>query len=232
MDRIHRNILIFQEDLGKLIIHIRQGLQQVGPMLGNLLFELLRDLRYPAAHSVLSLKVAGLLSDQVANACEVILLSDGQLHRLGGQTKLLPDLAEHQKGIGTVSIQLVDEDHSRNLVSLHLPVHGDRLALHSAHAAADQNSAVQDPQGALHLDGEVNVARSVDQIHVEILVVGFPGAVGSCGGNRNTFLPFQLHVVHLRPDTILPPHLVNGVNAPCVKQDALCQRRLAAVYVS
>ena len=51
----------------------------------------------------------------------------------------------------TCTIELVDEGQSRHVVTPHLTVHRDGLALHAADAAQHQYRAVQHPQRPLHL---------------------------------------------------------------------------------
>ena len=51
-------------------------------------------------------------------------------------------------------------------VALHLPVDGDRLALHALARVEHEDRAVEHAQRALHLDGEVDVARRVDDVDV------------------------------------------------------------------
>ena len=50
------------------------------------------------------------------------------------------------------------------LIVVSLTPNGLRLGLNAALCAEDGHRAVQHAQGALHLDGEVNVARGVDDV--------------------------------------------------------------------
>jgi hypothetical protein len=49
--------------------------------------------------------------------------------------------------------------------------------------------------------------------------------------NGNALFAFQIHRVHLGADPVLAAHIVDGVDATRVKQDAFRERRLATVNV-
>lgn len=55
-------------------------------------------------------------------------------------------------------IHFVDEGYPGNVVPSHLPVHRRSLALDACDRAEYENGTVQHAQGALHLNGEVNVS--------------------------------------------------------------------------
>src|SRR5690606_4403036 len=60
-------------------------------------------------------------------------------------------------------------------------------------------------------------------------VVTLPLAVGRRGLDRDAFLTFQVHVVHLRADAVLALDVVDGVGLSRVEEDALGERGLARV---
>ena len=66
--------------------------------------------------------------------------------------------------IGARAVHLVDKSKPRNLVFVCLAPYCFGLGLHPAHRTEYRAGAVEDAQRALHLDGEVNVARSIDNI--------------------------------------------------------------------
>ena len=80
------------------------------------------------------------------------------------------------------------------MIALHLAIDRHRLGLHAADGAEHQNGAVEHAQAAFHFDGEIDVARGVDQIDrvalpfhlVQALVIVIP------------LFAFQVHVVHGR----------------------------------
>jgi hypothetical protein len=67
------------------------------------------------------------------------------------------------------AVELVDEGDAGHVVAAHLAVDGDRLALHTGDTAQHQDGAIEHAQGPLHLDGEVDVARGVDDVDVEVV---------------------------------------------------------------
>lgn len=77
----------------------------------------------------MTLIIDGFPSNQIDNAPEFILDADRNLNGSGWHPQLGSDLVDHTPRIGTSSIHFVDERDSGNIVSPHLPVNGDRLAL-------------------------------------------------------------------------------------------------------
>ena len=59
-------------------------------------------------------------------------------------------------------------------VAVHLAIDGVALTLNAGHRAKHENGAIQHPETSLHLDGEVDVARGVDDVDVVVL----PATVG------------------------------------------------------
>ena len=88
----------------------------------------------------------------------------------------------------------------------------------------DRDRAVQHPQGALHLGGEVNVPRSIDDVYPMVV----PEAGGSSRGDCDASLPLLHHPVHGRCAFVNLAELV--VDAGVV-QDALGGRRLTRIDV-
>ena len=64
----------------------------------------------------------------------------------------------------THDIHLVDECHTGNVVGISLTPYVLRLRLYTTLCTEHADSAVQYTQGTLNLYGEVNVARSVDDV--------------------------------------------------------------------
>ena len=91
------------------------------------------------------------------------------------------------------------------------------------HDVADD--AVEHAQGPLHLDGEVDVPRGVDDVDVVLVPLG----VGRGGGDGDAALALELHRVHRRADAVLAANLVDRVDPVRIKEDALGQRGLARV---
>ena len=92
--------------------------------------------------------------------------------------ELLAQLLADAERVRARAVELVDERDARHLVAAHLAVDGDRLRLHAGDAAQHQDRAVEHAQRALDLDGEVDVARGVDDVDV----VPWPRLVQVIGG--------------------------------------------------
>mmetsp|Transcript_41351 Transcript_41351/g.66792 ORF Transcript_41351/g.66792 Transcript_41351/m.66792 type:complete len:215 (-) Transcript_41351:147-791(-) len=134
---LDRDLIGLEEDLSKRVVKVGQRLQELVPVLGNLVSHLCRNVSNAVALAVHSLEVARLLRHQVANTYEVVLLADWQLDWLHCETKLCSDLSQHVEWIRAITIKLVDEDDTGHPVALHLPIDGDGLALDPADAAAN-----------------------------------------------------------------------------------------------
>ncbi len=80
-----------------------------------------------------------------------------QLHRYGIATELRLNLLDDVLRISTGSVKLVDESQTRNLVSLHLAINGQRLSLNSTDRAKYENSTVENAQTAFDFDRKVHV---------------------------------------------------------------------------
>ncbi len=60
--------------------------------------------------------------------------------------QLFAQLFDHAVRVCTGAVHLVDEGNARNLVSLHLAVNRDRLALHATDATEHQHRTVENAQ--------------------------------------------------------------------------------------
>ena len=87
------------------------------------------------------------------------------MHRVVAE--LLLQLAGDALVVGAGWSILLTKAMRGTLVALHLPVDGDRLGLHAGDRAEHEDRAVEHAQRALHLDGEVDVARGVDDVDVD-----------------------------------------------------------------
>ena len=102
----------------------------------------------------------------------------------------------------------------------------DRLGLRldAALCAEYGHSAVQHAQGALNLNGEIDVAGSVDQ--VDLMTAPFTGRCSR--GDGDAALLLLLHPVHRRHTFV---GLANAMGTAGVIQDAFGRSRLAGVNV-
>ena len=127
--------------------------------------------------------------------------------------------------VGADAVHLVDEAHARHVVLVGLTPHGLGLRLNASNRVEHGDGAVEHAQRALYLDGEVNVARGVDDVDAVVV----PDTRGGSRGDGDTTLLLLGHVVH-RGCTVV--HLTDLVALACVIQDALGRRGLTSVDVS
>src|SRR5207302_2747620 len=85
--------------------------------------------------------------------------------------------------------------------------------------------AVEDAQRTLHFDGEVDVARGIDDVDAVVA----PERRGSSGGDGDAALLLLDHPVHGGSAVV---HLTNLVGAAGVIQDALRRRGFTRVDMS
>ena len=189
-------VLVLEETLHQLLVDAGDRLDQGGAVLGGLVGQIGRDVdrrrwrpgpsrRWPSPHLRLHL-------DQVDDADEVGLGADRELDHghVGGEPVL--DRVEAEVEVGAGAVELVDEADPGHAVAVGLAPHRLGLGLHTGHAVEDGHRAVEHPQRALHLDGEVDVARGVDDVDPVVV----PEAGGGGGGDGDAALLLLVHPVH------------------------------------
>src|SRR5262249_30776252 len=126
--------------------------------------------------------------------------------------------------VGPHAIELVHEGDARHPVAIRLAPHRLRLRLDPANAAEDRHRTVEHAQAALYLDGEVDVARRVDDVHAGVA----PEARG--GGRRDGDAALLLlhHPIH---DGRALVYFADLVADPRVIEDAFGGRGLAGIDV-
>ena len=90
--------------------------------------------------------------------------SDGQGNddRFGAES--IFDLIESAVKVGSFSIHLVDEGDAGNVIFIRLPPDGFTLGFDSFSGREDDDTAVEDAQGAFDFGSEVNMTGRVDEI--------------------------------------------------------------------
>ena len=228
-DRV--NLVVGRLLLGEKLLHQAVGIHRqrlehlVAGLLGGL-FEPGGDLLAADGLAVLAVEVASLHRHEVDHSLELVFLANRDLHRHRIGTELVAELLDDAVIVSTGAVHLVDERQPGHLVALHLPVDRHRLALHAADGAEDKDRAVEDAQATLHLDGEIDVARGVDEVDVAVVPLHARGGTG----DRDPALPLEIHVVHGRAITAAL-HFLDAVDTAGVKEDALGEGRLAGVDV-
>jgi hypothetical protein len=207
-----------------LVVVGEQLEQPVPPLLGQLLVLVGdRPVLPGLAHAVARPVVAAHL-DQVDDAVEVALDAPGQLQHRRGRPQPVHDHVDGAVELGPDPVHLVDEADPRHPVGVGLAPDRLRLGLHAADRVEHGHGAVEHAQGALDLDGEVDVAGRVDQVDPVVA----PLAGGGGRGDGDAALLLLLHPVHDRGALMDLAHLVGAAR---VVQDALGRGGLAGVDV-
>ena len=167
--------------------------------------------------------------DQIDHALEVLFRSDRQLRGQGTRTEALLDHIHATQKIRAAAVHLVDIANTRHAVVVGQTPIGFRLRLHARHAVEHHHGPVENPQRAVDLDGEIDVARRIDEI--DFLVAPKCGHGGAL--NRDAALLFLFEIVggRRRLQILGIVNVDDGVLTPRVVQDALRRRRLAGVDV-
>ncbi len=124
--------------------------------------------------------------------------------------------------IGAEDVHLVDISQARNMIVVGLAPDGFRLGLDAALGAEQRDSAIQHAQGTFDFNGEVDMARRVDDVDA----LAFP--LGGCrsGGDRDATLLLLLHPVHGGSAFM---DFADFVDLARIEQDPLGRRGLAGV---
>src|SRR5262249_35703909 len=163
----HRNVRLLALEIGghHVVIELDRGLYELLAIFLRLLGKLGRDF------DVVILRAERLFvpndadhADKIDDALELAFGADRQLnrHRLGA--KAIDDILQALEEVSADLVHLVAEDDARNLVAI--PLAPDRLGLRLDALVGIEHAygAVEDAQRALHFDGEIDVARRVDDV--------------------------------------------------------------------
>src|SRR5262245_49923601 len=164
------------------------------------------------------------LVDQVDEPAVLVLAADRDLHRdrMGAQT--LTHQVDALVEVRPDAVHLVYVDHPRDAILVGLAPHRLGLRLDARHRVEDRHGAVEDPEGALDFDREVDVAGGVDDVDAAVA----PEAGRRGRRDRDAALLLLHHPVHRRGAFV---DLADLVRPPGVVEDALGRRRLARVDV-
>ena len=189
---------LFEVLLHELFAGLSNSLNQLSAVLLSLLNQVSRNVLnlVRSTHAHVTLGVAGpdvcLHFEQVNNTEEVALSADGELNNQRTCAQAVDDGLNGEVEVSTHLVHLVDEADTGDIVLVSLAPNGLRLGLNTFLAVEHSNCAVEDAQGALNLNGEVDVTGGVDNVDLVVL----PEAGGCCGGNGNTSLLLLSHPVH------------------------------------
>jgi len=165
---------------------------------------------------------------QVNDALEILFGTDGQLNgaRIGPED--LANLAHYVQVVAAHAIHLVDIGNAGHLVLVGLTPHGLALGLYSADSAEGGDSAIQHAKRTLHLDGEVHMPRSVNQVNLVLATVIVPERGRCSAGDGDSPLLLLLHPVHGCGTLMNLSHLMGQAR---VVQDTLRCGGLAGINV-
>ncbi len=173
-DHVGGDGFLLQHQHHQVLVEVGAGVQQLGAVLLRQLHHVLGDGLHAHVLAQVVVVDVGVHLDQVDDALEGILSADGQLDGHGVALQAVVDHVQNVEEIGAHDVHLVDVDHAGHAVVVGLTPHSLRLGLHAALGAHDGHRAVQHAQGTLHLDGEVHVARGIDDVDTGLgeLVLG------------------------------------------------------------
>src|SRR5690606_24719115 len=169
--------------------------------------------------------------DQVDQALEVGLGADRQIQYRRRGTETVDDRLHAVVEVGPGAVELVDVAHARHAVLLGLAPHGFGLRLDAGNAVERGDRTVEDAQRTLDLDGEVDVAGSVDDVEAMLLALAVIGAPeGRRRGRRDgdPALLLLLHPVHRRGAVV---DFADLVGLAGVVEDAFGRGGLAGIDV-
>ena len=219
-------LLALEVELHHVVVVLGDGLDQpVAPLAGGL------DVRGRDVDGVVHLALLGVVGqssafmrDQVDDAAEVGLGADRELQDQRHGVQPRDDHVDAAVELRADAVHLVDEADARHVVAVGLPPDRLGLRLDAGDAVEHGDGAVEHAQRALHLDGEVDVARGVDDVDGVVV----PLAGGRGGRDGDAALLLLLHPVHRGRALVDLTDLVVDAG---VEQDPLGRGGLARVDV-
>ncbi|SCG10058.1 hypothetical protein GA0115255_126693 [Streptomyces sp. Ncost-T6T-2b] len=223
-------LVALQVQLHHGVVVLGHGLEELAAPLGGGLLEVVRDL-----DDVVHLALGGLFGvheglhrHEVDNAREVRFGADGELHDDRGRAEAVHDHLDAAEEVRTGAVELVDEADTRHAVAVRLTPDSLGLRLDARDTVEHGDGAVEDAERTLHLDGEVDVTRGVDDVDGVVNIVERPVAGRRGGRDRDAALLLLLHPVHRGSAVVDFTDLVAHTG---VEEDPLSGGRLARVDV-
>ncbi len=224
-DLVGRDLLVLEELHHQVVVVLGARLDHVVAVHLGVIGELGRDLADGGVDALVVLvEEDGVHLDEVDDADEAVLGTDGELdgHGAGAETVAhhLHDVVE----VGAAAVHLVDVGDAGDAVGVGLAPHRLGLRLDATDGAEHGDGTVEDAQRALDLDREVNVPGRIDDLNAMVL----PERSRRGGRDRDAALLLLDHPVHGRRAVV---DLADLVRAAGVEQHALGRGRLAGVDV-
>ena len=113
----------------------------------------------------------GVVGEQIGDAVETRLRTDGKLDRVGVRAEHLADLGECAIEGRTFPIEFVDEDEPWHAEHRGMAPEHDVLRLNTRHAVDHEHGEVRSGQPEEYLAAEVGVAGRVDEVDVVVVPV-------------------------------------------------------------
>ena len=225
LEQRDRDLGLLEDQLDDLVVGVvRELLEQVLARAGRGVGVLGRDLDDVLLLAEVVLVDDGLHLDEVDDPEEVGLGADRQLQRHGVRAEAIDHRLHALVEVRADAVHLVDVGDARDAVLVGLAPDGLGLRLDAGDGVEQRDRAVEDAQRALDLDGEVDVARRVDDVDAVVV----PLARRRGRRDRDAALLLLLHPVHRGRALV---DLTDLVGATGVVEDALGRRRLAGVDV-
>jgi len=213
---------LLQSRLGELVVELGEDVEQVLTRVCGLVDQLGRDVDDLLLLAEVVEVADGLHPDQVDDADEVALGAPRQLDGHGVRAEAVVHRLDRVLEARADAVHLVDERDPGDRVLVGLAPDRLGLRLDAGDRVEQRDRAVEDAQRALHLHGEVDVARRIDDVDPVVA----PLARRRRRGDGDAALLLLLHPVHHRGAVM---HLTDLVADPGVEQDALGGRRFARV---
>ena len=160
---------------GEVVVELREFVEHLVAVLGGLLHHILGDVVSLIGHAlVLVAPHVSLHLEQVDDAGELVLGSDGNGEDDGVAVEFLFDLADGGVEVSAGAVHLVDVADTGHVVFVGLAPHRFRLGLHAAYGAENGDGPVENAEGAFHFHRKVHVAGGVDDVDFILLVEVFP----------------------------------------------------------
>ncbi len=226
LDLVDRELLATEELLQQRLVRLGDGLEQLLAILRGLLREIRRDFLDLVLLTELGLAGPhlGVHLDQVDDALEGVLRADRQLDDQRLRAEAVLDGLHGEVEVRTELVHLVDEADTRHVVLIGLTPHLLGLRLDTFLAVENRDGAVEHAQRTLHLDGEVHVARGVDDVDLVLV----PETRHRRRGDGDAAFLFLFHPVGGRRTIVRLTDLVVHTG---VEQDSFGCRRLARINV-
>ena len=172
LDVLDRQIPLFQVLVHQFFTGFCGSFYQLGAIFFNIVDHVGRDLFLAEGHAhVFIVPVVSSSTDQVDLTNEVFFSTNWQLQSNRGMPQALLDLTQHTLEISPLTVQLVNVDNAWYTVFVGLTPYSFRLRLYTGRTAEDDNRAIQYTQRTLNLNGEVNVARSINDVQTIAVVL-------------------------------------------------------------